>query len=103
MDYRNFHGYYVFPDGEVRSKTIAGHNMASRKDKDGYPRVNLQIDGKKRTLRVHKIVANCYLENPENHPHVHHKDFDKTNNCIENLEWCSAEYNNANKRPKNES
>lgn len=57
----------------------------------GYLRVNF---GRKH-FRIHRLVAEAYLENPNNYKQINHKDEDKTNNCINNLEWCDAKYNNA--------
>lgn len=59
-------------------------------DKDGYKRV--QYKGK--VYKVHRLVAECFLPNTENLPQVNHKDENKSNNNVENLEWCSAKYNN---------
>lgn len=59
-----------------------------------YMMVALIKDGKYKTLTVHKLVAQAFLPNPDNLLHVNHKDEDKHNNCVENLEWCTPAYNN---------
>ena len=59
----------------------------------GYKTVSLTRDGKTKTVFVHRIVAEAFMDNPDNLPMVNHKDEDKTNNFLENLEWCSASYN----------
>lgn len=62
-------------------------------DKDGYPMITLHKNGKQKTYRVHRIVAQTFLENPNNYPEVNHKDENKQNNKVENLEWCTCKYN----------
>ena len=59
----------------------------------GYLRVKLCKDGKVEQPLVHVLVATAFLPNPDNLPEVNHKDEDKTNNCVENLEYCSKLYN----------
>ena len=59
----------------------------------GYEYVNLYLNGKAKTIRVHRLVAMAFLPNPENKPMVNHKNEVKTDNVVENLEWCSAQYN----------
>lgn len=44
-------------------------------------------------MLIHRIVAEAFLPNPDSLPYVNHKDETKTNNCVDNLEWCSLEYN----------
>lgn len=46
-----------------------------------------------KTLTVHRLVASAFIPNPNNLPYINHKDEDKLNNNIENLEWCTAQYN----------
>ena len=63
------------------------------KDRYGYLYVNLYKNGKRKTYRIHRLVAETYLPNPLNLPQVNHKDEDKSNNALPNLEWCTAAYN----------
>lgn len=59
----------------------------------GYLLVNLCKNGKVKQYSVHRLVAEAFIENPENLPIINHKDEDKTNNSIFNLEWCDNTYN----------
>lgn len=59
----------------------------------GYLYVSLQINGKKVNRRVHRLVAQTFLPNPNCLPMVNHKDCNITNNNVENLEFCTASYN----------
>ena len=56
---------------------------------EGYLIVRLQ----RRMFYVHRLVTEAFLPNPDNLPEVNHKDEDKTNNRVENLEWCDHKYN----------
>lgn len=62
-------------------------------NKKGYLRVNLRKDNLLKTLSIHRLVAQAFLPNPNNLSQVNHKDEDKTNNNVSNLEWCDAKYN----------
>ena len=63
-------------------------------DKDGYKHVILSKNGKPKTGWVHRLVAEAFLSNPDKLPVVNHKDENPSNNCVENLEWCTN-YENA--------
>ena len=62
-------------------------------DKYGYLYVLLYKNGKPRHFKIHRLVAKAFLENPYNKPEVNHKDEDKTNNCLTNLEWMTSKEN----------
>ena len=68
--------------------------MKPRKDKDGYLLVNLHKEGKQITFRVHRLVAKAYIPNPEGKETVNHKDENKQNNNVNNLEWLTRAENN---------
>lgn len=61
--------------------------------KNGYLRVHLTKDCSSKHFLVHRLVAEAFLPNPQNLPQINHKDEDKTNNGVDNLEWCDAKYN----------
>ena len=64
-------------------------------DKDGYMRIHLTAkNGKTKQEKVHRLVALAFIDNPSGLPQVNHKDENKENNCVDNLEWCNASYNN---------
>ena len=62
-------------------------------NKQGYYKVNLWRNRKLQTSNVHRVVAEAFLPNPNNLSDVNHKDETHTNNCVDNLEWCSHSYN----------
>lgn len=84
--------YEVSNKGNVRN---VRRNTLLRltKTKYGYIQVYLYKNGIRTGLRVHRLVAKAFLLNPENLTEVNHKDEDKTNNSVDNLEWCNRSYN----------
>lgn len=58
-----------------------------------YRRVQLRKDGIYKHFFVHRLVAAAFLSNPDNLPVINHKDEDPSNNCVDNLEWCTHQYN----------
>jgi hypothetical protein len=67
--------------------------LKSGKHSGGYLYVCLYNEGKIKYYTIHRLVANAFIPNPNNFPQVNHKDEDKTNNRVENLEWCDRKYN----------
>lgn len=59
----------------------------------GYENVTLRKPKEKKTFKVHRLVALAFIDNPNNYPEINHKDENKLNNSVENLEWCTREYN----------
>ena len=62
-------------------------------DKNGYSKVALCKFCKQRSFLVHRLVAELFVPNPNNYSEVNHKDENKSNNCSNNLEWCTRKYN----------
>lgn len=67
--------------------------LKSNKRADGYLQVDLHNQGNKKTHRVHRLVAMAFIENPNNYEEINHRDEDKANNCVSNLEWCDRKHN----------
>lgn len=74
---------------------VPGYVPNIRITQDGYLTCAIKLNGKSRTLQVHRLVAKAFVENPNNLPCVNHINEDKTDNRPENLEWCDISYNNA--------
>ena len=70
------------------------HILINNIEKSGYARVFLRKNNKTTAIRVHRLVAQVFLNNPNNYTCVNHKDENKQNNKVDNLEWCTREYNN---------
>ena len=62
-------------------------------DNVGYYQVMFRVNGKKKYIRIHRLVAEMFIDNPNNFPQVNHIDGNKLNNCVENLEWVTNKYN----------
>lgn len=83
---------YVVDSLENR-RFYKGKVLSPVKDTDGYLKVGLSYNGKCKKCLVHRLAAQAFIENFDNLPEVNHKDEDKTNNNVDNLEWCTAKYN----------
>ena len=97
---KDFENYYIYSDGRVQNCNT-NHFLKYTSDKSGYLKVRLYKDKHQHTLLVHRLVALAFLPNPNNYPQVNHKDENKHNNDVSNLEWCTVKYN-ANYGTRNE-
>ena len=92
-DIKGYEGLYqVSNKGRVKSirNNIILKPIISDK---GYYRVDLSKNNNKDRIRVHRLVAQAFIPNPNNYPQVNHKDENKSNNRVDNLEWCTDKYN----------
>ncbi len=97
--------YEISNTGKLRSKDRAilkrngvtqyrnGILIALNTNSDGYLQGKLCKEGKTKTVKIHRLVAEHFLPNPNNLPEVNHKDYDRTNNNVNNLEWSSHKEN----------
>lgn len=79
-------------NGSIR--TVSEKLRKINKNKSGYLMVILNKEGEKKGLKLHRLVAQSFLDNPENLPQVNHRNENKQDNRVENLEWCTQDYNN---------
>jgi hypothetical protein len=93
-DYENL--YAVSEDGQIFSYR-SNRFLKPCRDGNGYYYVSLTKNGQRKSKKIHRIVAETFLENPNNLPCVNHKDCDTNNNNVNNLEWCDYSYNNSYK------
>lgn len=94
----------IILDGEITRWSV-NENGQVRNDESGhyltgtilhtYRYINFRWNHKQKNKSVHRLVAEAFLPNPNNLPYVHHKDGNRLNNCLANLEWVSAKENNA--------
>lgn len=98
-DIPNYEKYYKISNYGVivsipRNGTIMQEKVLKQyKDKYGYLKVILQKNGIKKNKYIHQLVAQTFLDNPNNCLYVNHKDENKSNNNVENLEWCTQKFN----------
>ena len=98
-DIEGYEGLYQVSNmGRVKSLGKGGthkqvHYLKQAKERCGYLFVALCKKGKVKQFKVHRLVAKAFIPNPNNLSQVNHKDEDKTNNRVDNLEWCDCIYN----------
>ena len=101
-DVKGFEGFYkVSNKGNLYSverkdnmgRKHGGRTLKPRYDKDGYKEAALCKNGMMKFRRLHRLVAEAFIPNPNGLPQVNHIDEVKDNNNVENLEWCTSKYN----------
>jgi len=78
---------------EKMTRFQKGRVLKQSDNGSGYLKVNIPINGKQASKRVNRLVAQTFIPNPDNLPQVNHRDCDRKNNNVENLEFCTASYN----------
>ena len=98
---KDYEGLYEVSNlGRIKSLGNGNSNNSKErilkpgKVKGGYLQVYLSKNRENKRFYVHRLVAETFIPNPDNLPFINHKDEDKTNNRVDNLEWCTREYNN---------
>ena len=90
---REYDGYLVDEELNVYSKRT-GNLLTPYMGSDGYVQVSYRnADGSTHHNRLHVVLAHCFIDNPMGYTYVNHKDSDKGNNNLSNLEWCTNSYN----------
>ena len=99
-DIKGYEGLYQISNwGRVKS---LGNNKTRKEKilkpcilkKGNYLRIGLRKNGKRKMYLVHRLVAEAFIQNPNNLPFINHKDENPSNNCVSNLEYCDVLYNN---------
>lgn len=92
--WKNIEGYnyQVSSKGRIRNKATKAIKKSFINER-GYAIVSLYKEKRLKTFRVHRLVAQAFIPNPQNLPEVNHLDENKQNNQLTNLEWCTREYN----------
>ena len=98
MEIQGFENYLIYPDGRVWSKIGKGRFLKPDPDNKGYMKLNLYHNKKKYPRKIHRLVAQHYIPNPENKPEVDHKNRIRNDNRIENLRWATPKEQCENKK-----
>jgi len=96
----NYDNYYIYDNGDVINKAT-NKLLKGSIGENGYKYYRLSKNNQKTMLYAHRLVAESFLENPNNLPIVNHKDGNKLNNNIDNLEWVDYSANMIHAYDKN--
>ena len=84
----------VYSDGRVYHYECTLKTPTENKYRNGYMQIDLYSNNKRKMCKVHRLVAESFLPNPDNLEQVNHRDECTSNNAVWNLEWCDCKYNN---------
>ena len=104
---KGFYGYVINRNGKIRSidrftyhprfenkkQFVEGKELKKQIDKDGYETIGLRKNNKLYVKRVHRLVAETFIQNPKNYPIINHKNSIRNDNRVDNLEWCNNSMN----------
>ena len=91
-DIPGFDKYQINKFGDIKNKKT--NHIVIPQLNNGYKKVRLWTDEKRESRKVHRLLAQTFIPNPDNLPVVNHIDGNKLNNDLDNLEWCTVKHNN---------
>lgn len=91
---KGYEGHYdISSNGRVRSFKHGVNILVINWKPNGYGFISLSLNGNLKYYHIHRLVAHAFIPNPENKPQVNHKDCNKSNNNLSNLEWMTGKEN----------